>query len=71
LKNIFNDNELDEKSVAEEFSVTATDGKNYKTRHYNLDAVSNRCFERGITVRKSSDGLCSSLGKTRRFPAAF
>jgi len=39
LKNIFREGELDEKSVAEDFSVTAADGKNYKTRHYNLDAV--------------------------------
>lgn len=39
LKNIFNDNELDENSVTEDFSVTASDGKNYKTKHYNLDAI--------------------------------
>lgn len=39
LKNIFKSGELEENSVAEEFSVTATDGKNYKTKHYNLDAV--------------------------------
>jgi hypothetical protein len=39
LKNIFKTNELDEKSVAEDFSVTASDGKNYKTKHYNLDAI--------------------------------
>lgn len=39
LKNIFKTNELDENSVAEEFSVTASDGKNYKTKHYNLDAI--------------------------------
>src|SRR5690606_2071184 len=39
LKNIFKSGELNENSVAEEFSVTATDGKNYKTKHYNLDAV--------------------------------
>ena len=39
LKNIFKDNELDENSVAEDFSVTASDGKNYKTKHYNLDAI--------------------------------
>ncbi|MDR1636829.1 MAG: virulence RhuM family protein [Treponema sp.] len=30
---------MDEKSVAEDFSVTAADGKNYKTRYYNLDAI--------------------------------
>lgn len=39
LKNIFKSEELDENSVTEEFSVTASDGKNYKTKHYNLDAI--------------------------------
>ena len=39
LKNIFKEEELDESSVTEEFSVTASDGKNYKTKHYNLDAI--------------------------------
>ncbi len=39
LKNIFKSGELDEKLVVEEFSVTASDGKNYKTKHYNLDAI--------------------------------
>jgi hypothetical protein len=39
LKNIFTEGELNEASVTEEFSATAADGKNYKTRHYNLDAI--------------------------------
>lgn len=39
LKNIFKSGELNETSVTEEFSVTASDGKKYKTKHYNLDAV--------------------------------
>ena len=39
LKNIFKENELDEISATEEFSVTASDGKTYKTKHYNLDAI--------------------------------
>ncbi|GHU12382.1 toxin Fic [Betaproteobacteria bacterium] len=39
LKNIFNSGELHADSVTEDFSVTASDGKNYKTRHYNLDAI--------------------------------
>ena len=39
LKNIFKENELDENSATEEFSVTASDGKTYKTKHYNLDAI--------------------------------
>jgi len=39
LKHIFKTKELDENSVTEDFSVTASDGKNYKTKHYNLDAI--------------------------------
>ena len=39
LRNIFNDLELDKDSVAEDFSITAADGKNYKTKCYNLDAI--------------------------------
>lgn len=39
LKNIFEINELQENSVTEVFSATAADGKNYKTKHYNLDAI--------------------------------
>ena len=39
LKNIFKSGELGEHSVAEDFSVTASDGKKYNVRHYNLDAI--------------------------------
>ena len=39
LKNIFESGELDEKSVCREFRHTAKDGKNYKTKYYNLDAI--------------------------------
>ncbi len=39
LKNIFTGGELDKDSVTEKFSVTAADGKNYQTQHYNLDAI--------------------------------
>ena len=39
LKNIIADGELEEKSVTEESSVTAADGKNYLTKLYNLDAI--------------------------------
>jgi hypothetical protein len=39
LKNIFKNNELNENSVTEDFSVTASDGKNYQTKHCNLDAI--------------------------------
>jgi hypothetical protein len=39
LKNIFKTKELNPDSVTEEFSVTATDGKKYKTKHYDLDTI--------------------------------
>lgn len=39
LKNIFNEGELNPEAVTEEFSVTASDGKSYRTKHYNLDAI--------------------------------
>jgi hypothetical protein len=39
LKNIFKENELDIQSVTEEYSATAADGKNYKTKHYSLEAI--------------------------------
>jgi len=39
LKNIFKSGELEADSVTEEFSATANDGKKYKTKFYNLDAI--------------------------------
>ena len=39
LKNIFKSGELDEKSVTEESSATASDGKTYKMKFYDLDAI--------------------------------
>ncbi|MEG9531561.1 virulence RhuM family protein [Mannheimia indoligenes] len=39
LKHIFESEELNELSVIRKFRITASDGKNYNTKHYNLDAV--------------------------------
>lgn len=39
LQNILKEGELDENSVSKDFLHTAADGKNYKTKFYNLDAV--------------------------------
>jgi len=39
FKNIFNDSELLEILVADIFPVTASDGKSYQVKHYNLDAI--------------------------------
>ncbi len=39
LQNIFASKELDPESVIRKFRITAADGKNYSTQHYNLDAI--------------------------------
>jgi hypothetical protein len=39
LKNIFESNELNKKSVIRNFRITAADGKAYDTKHYNLEAI--------------------------------
>lgn len=39
LKNIFASGELQKESVTEKFSATASDGKNYQTQFYSLDAI--------------------------------
>ena len=39
LKKAFEDNEIDENSVIRNFRITASDGKQYDTKHYNLKAI--------------------------------
>ena len=39
LKNCYEDGEINENSVIKDFLITAEDGKNYKTKFYNLDAI--------------------------------
>ena len=39
IKNIFEEKELSENSVVKENLTTASDGKNYKTKFYNLDLI--------------------------------
>lgn len=39
LKNVFASGELDKNSVTEKISATASDGKNYQTQFYSLDAI--------------------------------
>ncbi len=39
IKNVFDEGELIEDSVVKDFLTTAEDGKNYNTKHYNLDVI--------------------------------
>src|SRR5574344_615916 len=61
LKKIFEDGELDENSVIKNYLITAADGKNYNTRHYNLQAIIAVGFkvnnERAVQFRKWANGI--------------
>ncbi|MDR1289711.1 MAG: virulence RhuM family protein [Planctomycetaceae bacterium] len=39
INNVFSESELQSDSVVKDFLTTATDGKHYKTKHYNLDMI--------------------------------
>ena len=56
LKKVFADNELEKNSVIRNFLITASDGKNYNTKHYNLQAIIAVGFkienERAVQFRK-------------------
>jgi prophage maintenance system killer protein len=39
IKNIFKESELEESAVVRNSRITATDGKTYETKHYNLDVI--------------------------------
>jgi len=56
LKRIFTDNELEESSVIKKYLITASDGKHYNTKHYNLHAIIAVGFkienERAVQFRK-------------------
>lgn len=56
LRNIFNEGELNEKSVVAFFATTASDGKIYQVAYYNLDAVISVGYrvksQRGVQFRQ-------------------
>lgn len=56
LQNIFTDGELNEDSVIRNFRITASDNKNYDTKHYDLQAIIAVGYrvrsERGTQFRK-------------------
>ena len=61
LRRIFDDSELVENSVIKKYLITAADGKNYQTNHYNLQAIIAVGFkinnERAVRFRKWANGI--------------
>jgi prophage maintenance system killer protein/prophage antirepressor-like protein len=56
LKNVFNEDELEQVSVVANFATTASDGKTYQVEYYNLDAIISVGYrvnsKRGTQFRK-------------------
>ena len=65
LKQIFADSELQENSVIRNFRITAADGKNYNTQHYNLAAIISVGYkvnsERAVQFRKWATSIIESF----------
>jgi hypothetical protein len=68
LKNIFADEELDENSVCAKFARTASDGKTYNTKFYNLDAIIAVGFKvnstRAVQFRQWAIGILRDFSVT-------
>ena len=65
LKRIFGDNELEEAAVVKPYLITASDGKNYQTKHYSLQAI----IAVGFKIETNDHGR---LGKAaERIPPAL
>ncbi|MDL2294894.1 virulence RhuM family protein [Ruminococcaceae bacterium OttesenSCG-928-D13] len=64
LLKIFADSELEEASVIRNFRITATDGKTYDTKHYNLKAIIAVGYkvnsERAVQFRKWATDIIES-----------
>ena len=65
LRNIFNDGELLKDSVTEKFSATASDGKNYLTQFYNLDAIISVGYR--VNSRKATQFRIWATGILKEF----
>lgn len=65
LKKVFTDSELEEDSVIREFRITATDGKIYDTKHYNLAAIIAVGYkvnsERAVQFRKWATAIIETF----------
>ena len=61
LKTIFEDGELDKEAVIKKYLITASDGKQYNTNHYNLQAIIAVGFkvnnDRAVQFRKWANAI--------------
>ena len=67
MLNIFKELELDENSVVKNYLTTASDGKNYNTKYYNLDMVISIGYrvntDRAIQFRRWATNILKEFSK--------
>ena len=72
LKKVFADSELEEEAVIQNFRMTASDGKTYDTKHYNLSAIIAVGYkvnsERAVQFRKWATRIIED--SSRRAPVS-
>jgi len=75
LKNIFASQELTAEAVIRKFRITASDGKNYQTQFYNLDAIISVGYRvnsiRATQFRQWAPSWSLMIGKCYRTAARF
>ncbi|MBO4749678.1 MAG: virulence RhuM family protein [Lachnospiraceae bacterium] len=61
INNCFREGELDKNSVVKDFFTTASDGKKYKTKYYNLDVIISVGYrvksKRGVEFRRWANSV--------------
>ena len=61
LKTVFSDGELEKEAVIKKYLITASDGKQYNTNHYNLQAIIDVGFkvnnDRAVQFRKWANSI--------------
>ncbi|MEG1739653.1 MAG: hypothetical protein RR266_04405, partial [Bacilli bacterium] len=63
INNIFKDGELEKASVVKEYLTTGADGKNYKTKFYNLDVIISVDNPKLFSYYKSSSNRANASTK--------
>jgi len=64
IRNIFSEGELTEGAVVKEYLTTAADGKQYATRHYDLDVIRPTCGR--YRFRASGEAIARCATRTQK-----
>ncbi len=72
IRNVFAEGELTPESVVKDFFTTAADGKQYRTRHYNLDVIISAGYRvKSLRGTQFRIWVAMSLRQYRQLKAQF